>query len=79
MKNKKMDTANIEEENWDGEQDFITNKISTRKINPKTENGSVGKALIADLMLRMDLDQVNRVETFEEIGMADPFRTKKSL
>ena len=27
----------------------------------------------------MELDRINKVESLEEIGMADPFHTKKSL
>ena len=29
--------------------------------------------------MRMSMDRKNKVESFEDIGMTDPFRTRKSL
>jgi hypothetical protein len=32
-----------------------------------------------ELTLRLEMDRENKIETFEEIGMANPLRCKKSI
>ena len=34
---------------------------------------------LLQMSYRMDLDRDNRIESFEEIGLADPYKTKESL
>jgi hypothetical protein len=42
------------------------------------KNKLFGNAMI-ELSMRMSMDMKNKVESLEEIGMTDPFRTRKSL
>jgi len=35
--------------------------------------------MLVEVKMRMEMDQENRIETFEEIMMADPIDSKKSL
>ena len=34
---------------------------------------------MVELKMRMDMDRIHTIESFEEIGMTDPFRTKLSI
>ena len=35
--------------------------------------------MLVEVKMKMEMDSINKVETFEEIMMADPTETKKSL
>jgi len=45
-----------------------------KKCKKKTKGNHM-----AELKMSMDMDRVHVIETFEEIGMTDPFRTKNSI
>ena len=32
-----------------------------------------------EVTMRLEMDRKNKVETFEELGMTDPFKTKESI
>ena len=81
-KGKLESVKDIEEQMFEGVPNtYSMNQTSAKEMTKKIKSQSLKSRNehLCDVMLRLDLDQRNKVESFEEIGMADPFRTQKSL
>jgi len=55
-------------------QKSISKKFTDMK---KTNQESVD--VLLEVSMRMEMDRTNLIDSFEEIGMTDPFKTESSL
>jgi len=49
------------------------------RLDPTVIDKAEREQLLLEILMGMEMDKINEVTTFEEIGMADPFITGKSI
>ena len=68
-----------EETDYHSDIDSEMNKTMTKTFTTMKKNDTQSVDLLLEVSMRMEMDRTNVIESFEGIGMADPFKTETSL